>query len=165
VFEGELAEACAPSHYNIGLLAYGVLLGGTLSGKYLNGYENSKGRHTLFAGESNEEGGIARGWCTVRLVFSPLVLLHGHTLLTAPVARSLPTVPAACIDEGLNNADVDRAACCAAPCCAVPCCVPAGFQPRYHCKRAMAATQDVVDLAQAKGMSPATLAQAWAASR
>jgi hypothetical protein len=26
-FEGELAEACAPSNYNIGLLAYGVLAG------------------------------------------------------------------------------------------------------------------------------------------
>lgn len=92
VFEGELAEACAPSHYNIGLLSYGVLLGGTLSGKYLNGYEapaSSKGRHALFQ----------------------------------------------------------------------------GFQPRYHSKRAMAATQDLVDLAKAKGLSPATLAQAWAASR
>jgi len=51
VFEGELAEACAPSHYNIGLLSYGVLLGGTLSGKYLNGYDHSKGRHALFQGE------------------------------------------------------------------------------------------------------------------
>jgi aryl-alcohol dehydrogenase-like predicted oxidoreductase len=27
VFEGDLAEACAPSNYNIGLLAYGVLAG------------------------------------------------------------------------------------------------------------------------------------------
>jgi uncharacterized membrane protein YjjP (DUF1212 family) len=44
-------------------------------------------------------------------------------------------------------------------------CVCAGFQPRYHCKRAMAATQDLVDLAKSKGLSPATLAQAWAASR
>jgi aryl-alcohol dehydrogenase-like predicted oxidoreductase len=55
VYEGELAEACAPSHYNIGLLSYGVLLGGTLSGKYLNGYEapaSSKGRHALFQGGS-----------------------------------------------------------------------------------------------------------------
>jgi aryl-alcohol dehydrogenase-like predicted oxidoreductase len=26
-FEGELAEACAPRNYNIGLLAYGVLAG------------------------------------------------------------------------------------------------------------------------------------------
>jgi hypothetical protein len=45
------------------------------------------------------------------------------------------------------------------------CASAAGFQPRYHCKRAMAATQDVVELAKAKGMSPATLAQAWAAGR
>mgnify|MGYP001807076823 CR=1 FL=1 len=41
----------------------------------------------------------------------------------------------------------------------------AGFQARYHAKRAMAATQDLVDLAKSKGLSPATLAQAWAASR
>lgn len=55
VFEGELAEACAPSNYNIGLLSYGVLLGGTLSGKYLNGYEHSKGRHSLFQGEGVQD--------------------------------------------------------------------------------------------------------------
>lgn len=34
-FEGELAEACAPSHYNIGLLPWSVLCGGALTGKYL----------------------------------------------------------------------------------------------------------------------------------
>ncbi len=44
-FEPELAEACAPRHLNIGLLVYGALCGGTLSGKYLNGgAENA--RHT-----------------------------------------------------------------------------------------------------------------------
>mmetsp|Transcript_22255 Transcript_22255/g.38204 ORF Transcript_22255/g.38204 Transcript_22255/m.38204 type:complete len:361 (+) Transcript_22255:103-1185(+) len=47
-FESELAEACAPSHFNIGLLAYGPLAGGSLSGKYLNGASNPKARHTLF---------------------------------------------------------------------------------------------------------------------
>ncbi len=31
-FDEELAEACAPSHYNVSLLAYGPLAGGTLSG-------------------------------------------------------------------------------------------------------------------------------------
>lgn len=35
-FEGELAEACAPSHYNISLLPYSILSGGFLSGKYLD---------------------------------------------------------------------------------------------------------------------------------
>lgn len=34
-FETELAEACSPSHYNIGLLPWSILAGGTLSGKYL----------------------------------------------------------------------------------------------------------------------------------
>jgi hypothetical protein len=63
VFEGELAEACAPSNYNIGLLSYGVLLGGTLSGKYLNGYEHSKGRHALFEGERPGFLGQGRGQC------------------------------------------------------------------------------------------------------
>lgn len=33
-FEYELAEACAPSNYNIGLLPCSVLAGGTLTGKY-----------------------------------------------------------------------------------------------------------------------------------
>lgn len=36
-YEGELAETCAPHHHNLGLLAYGVLNGGALSGKYLAG--------------------------------------------------------------------------------------------------------------------------------
>ena len=33
-FEPELAETCAPRHHNLGLLAYGALCGGTLTGKY-----------------------------------------------------------------------------------------------------------------------------------
>lgn len=33
-FETELAEACAPSNYNIGLLPWSILGGGVLSGKY-----------------------------------------------------------------------------------------------------------------------------------
>jgi len=36
-FETELAEACAPSHYNIGLLPWTPLAGGALTGKYLGG--------------------------------------------------------------------------------------------------------------------------------
>jgi len=34
-FETELAEACAPSHYNLGLLPWSPLAGGVLTGKYL----------------------------------------------------------------------------------------------------------------------------------
>lgn len=41
-FEAELAEACAPSHYNISLLPYSILGGGSLSGKY-SGKMNSDG--------------------------------------------------------------------------------------------------------------------------
>lgn len=33
-FEGELAEACAPRNFNIGLLPWSILAGGTLTGKY-----------------------------------------------------------------------------------------------------------------------------------
>jgi len=36
-FETELAEACAPSHFNIGLLPWSVLAGGVLTGKYRHG--------------------------------------------------------------------------------------------------------------------------------
>jgi aryl-alcohol dehydrogenase-like predicted oxidoreductase len=82
VYEGELAEACAPSNYNIGLLAYGVLLGGTLSGKYLNGYEHSKGRHSLFAGESWGDRGVesdnTKVVCVV--VFTTPSAVGGHTM-------------------------------------------------------------------------------------
>ncbi|CAD7696188.1 unnamed protein product [Ostreobium quekettii] len=46
-FEMELAEACSRRHYNIGLLAYGPLAGGTLSGKY-QGQGTYDSRHTLF---------------------------------------------------------------------------------------------------------------------
>ena len=34
-FEGDLAETCSRRHHNVSLLAYGVLNGGALSGKYL----------------------------------------------------------------------------------------------------------------------------------
>ena len=36
-FEGNLAEACAPHHWNLGLLPYGPLAGGTLTDKYFGG--------------------------------------------------------------------------------------------------------------------------------
>ncbi len=32
-----MAETCAPAHHNLSLLAYGVLNGGALTGKYLDG--------------------------------------------------------------------------------------------------------------------------------
>eukprot|EP01026_Neomeris_dumetosa_P030395 TRINITY_DN24332_c0_g1_i8.p1 TRINITY_DN24332_c0_g1~~TRINITY_DN24332_c0_g1_i8.p1 ORF type:complete len:183 (-),score=15.21 TRINITY_DN24332_c0_g1_i8:195-743(-) len=47
-FERELAEACSPRNFNVGLMAYGVLAGGTLSGKYLDGAIPSNSRHTIF---------------------------------------------------------------------------------------------------------------------
>jgi len=47
-FETELAEACAPKNFNIGLLPWSVLAGGTLSGKYLGGKKPEGARHVLY---------------------------------------------------------------------------------------------------------------------
>uniref|UniRef100_A0A7S0ZKV1 NADP-dependent oxidoreductase domain-containing protein n=1 Tax=Timspurckia oligopyrenoides TaxID=708627 RepID=A0A7S0ZKV1_9RHOD len=51
-FETELAEACAPHHYNIGLLPWSVLAGGALSGKYVLNNNNKEAlknsRNVLF---------------------------------------------------------------------------------------------------------------------
>lgn len=89
-FEQDLAEACAPRNYNIGLLAYGALSGGTLAGKYLDGnIPGPNSRHVKFP----------------------------------------------------------------------------GFQPRYHAPRTMAAAADYAALAKAHGLTPAQLAQAWAAKQ
>lgn len=84
-FDGELAEACAPGNHDLGLLAYGALCGGTLSGK---GYAEGC-RHQRF---------------------------------------------------------------------------PA-FQSRYHCPKSRDAAARYAAVAAAAGLSPATLALAWAYSR
>jgi len=47
-FETELAEACARSNYNIGLLPWTPLGGGALSGKYLPGADPNNGRLVRF---------------------------------------------------------------------------------------------------------------------
>eukprot|EP00899_Mesostigma_viride_P029527 jgi/Mesvir1/975/Mv17523-RA.1 len=47
-FETELAEACAPSNYNIPLLAWSPLAGGVLSGKYCDGVMPAGARFTEF---------------------------------------------------------------------------------------------------------------------
>lgn len=49
-FEGELAETCSSLNCNLGLLAYGALNGGALTGKYAQGAKPAKSRHTLFPG-------------------------------------------------------------------------------------------------------------------
>ncbi|CAJ1443449.1 unnamed protein product [Effrenium voratum] len=48
LFEYELAEACAVSNLNVGLLAYSILAGGSLSGKYRGGKAPENCRHTKF---------------------------------------------------------------------------------------------------------------------
>ena len=47
-FESELAEACAESNYNIGLLPWTPLGGGALTGKYLNGARPKSARLVKF---------------------------------------------------------------------------------------------------------------------
>jgi aryl-alcohol dehydrogenase-like predicted oxidoreductase len=85
-FASELAETCSSANHNVGLLAYGALCGGTLSGK-----------------------------------------------------------PAS--TEGSRHARFPN------------------FQARYHSERSRAAATRYADIARAAGMSPATLALAWAYSR
>lgn len=48
----DLVEVCHPNNYNIGLLAYSPLGGGSLSGKYLdiNSEAAKRGRLNLFPG-------------------------------------------------------------------------------------------------------------------
>jgi aryl-alcohol dehydrogenase-like predicted oxidoreductase len=48
-FETELAEACAPSNFNVGLLPWTPLAGGALSGKYLDGARPADARLTKYA--------------------------------------------------------------------------------------------------------------------
>ena len=48
-FETELAEACAPSNFNVGLLPWTPLAGGALSGKYLKGARPADARLTKYS--------------------------------------------------------------------------------------------------------------------
>lgn len=47
-FETELAETCAPHHYGVGLMPYGVLAGGVLTGKYLDDTAEPGSRHLKY---------------------------------------------------------------------------------------------------------------------
>ncbi|CEM18531.1 unnamed protein product [Vitrella brassicaformis CCMP3155] len=47
-FEYELAEACSPRYHNIAGVHYGLLAGGSLTGKYNTANKPTKSRHTLF---------------------------------------------------------------------------------------------------------------------
>ena len=48
-FESELAEACRRDNHNLSLIAYGVLNGGALSGKYLENNADSEARFNFVA--------------------------------------------------------------------------------------------------------------------
>lgn len=131
--------ACA---YACRLLAYGVLAGGTLTGKYSQeGADTTRARHTLFPG--------ARA-----------------RLVAAAVALVLAAARCCCRrSAGLLLGSSRSCATHHAPGLAAAACLPPGFQPRYHAPRSQAATKDLVALAASKGISAAVLAQAWAASR
>mmetsp|Transcript_23246 Transcript_23246/g.57713 ORF Transcript_23246/g.57713 Transcript_23246/m.57713 type:complete len:261 (+) Transcript_23246:3-785(+) len=47
-FESEMAEACSPLNFNIGLMPWSVLAGGALTGKYLGGEVPEGSRQALF---------------------------------------------------------------------------------------------------------------------
>lgn len=97
-FEAELAEACAPSNFNIGLLPWSILAGGTLTGKYNGKLDDS---------------------------YDP-------------------------IDKSLDKARFVMFK---------------SFQGRFISKTVFEETQKYMDLAKSKGMSVATLAQAFCKSR
>jgi len=47
-FEGELAEACSPAHFDLGLLPWSAMAGGALSGKYLDGAADPSWRQEIW---------------------------------------------------------------------------------------------------------------------
>jgi len=48
LFETELAEACSPSNFDLGLLPWSAMAGGALSGKYLDGAKDDKWRMNIW---------------------------------------------------------------------------------------------------------------------
>ena len=75
-FESGLAEACAPSHCNLGLLPYGPLAGGTLTAKYTepDAQPDERARHVRWPDFQASEHASLRLWvppkhraCTVPL--------------------------------------------------------------------------------------------------
>jgi aryl-alcohol dehydrogenase-like predicted oxidoreductase len=137
------------------LLAYGVLAGGTLSGKYQDGAKPAKSRHTDFPGgcEGGSSFRFQRGGSFVRSRVSGVNRgrvgqsgVHGGS-------HSLTTRKPSCRASCTNELAVCRT------------CLLAEFQSRYHNPRTLAAAAEYAALAKRVGLSPATLAQAWAASR
>lgn len=97
-FEGDLAEACAPSNFNVGLLPWSILAGGTLTGKYHSKLDDN---------------------------FDP-------------------------VDKSLKEARYVKFK---------------WFQERFVSKQTLATTEVYREIAQEKGMSVATLAQAFCKTR
>ncbi|KAH8072075.1 oxidoreductase [Aureococcus anophagefferens] len=78
-FETELAEACSPLHGDVGLVAYGVLCGGTLAGKYSFGRKPAgEARHKNMPGFQSRYTSAA----TLKAAedYEDLAKAHGMTL-------------------------------------------------------------------------------------
>jgi aryl-alcohol dehydrogenase-like predicted oxidoreductase len=85
-FEGHLAEACAPSNYNVGLLPWSVLCGGVLSHKY--------GKGGPAAGRTDLGGARFQRWPQFqRRFYAPRALAAGEKY--AAIAREAGLTPAA----------------------------------------------------------------------
>ena len=84
-FETELAEACSPLHGDVGLVAYGVLCGGTLAGKYSFGRKPAgEARHKNMPGFQSRYTSAA----TLKAAedYEELAKAHGMTVLQLSLA-------------------------------------------------------------------------------
>ncbi|KAH8054874.1 oxidoreductase [Aureococcus anophagefferens] len=84
-FETELAEACSPLHGDVGLVAYGVLCGGTLAGKYSFGRKPpGEARHKNMPGFQSRYTSAA----TLKAAedYEELAKAHGMTVLQLSLA-------------------------------------------------------------------------------
>ncbi|RVW33381.1 Protein tas [Vitis vinifera] len=91
-FEIDLVEVCHPNNYNIGLLAYSPLGGGSLSGKYLdiNSEAAKRGRLNLFPGYMERYNRSIAKEATIE--YTKVAKKHGLTLvqLALGFARDRP---------------------------------------------------------------------------
>ena len=101
-FEPELAEACAPRNFNMHLLVYGGLAGGTLSGKYHRD-PKAQGRHNAFPQfQPRYHGPLARAATAKYLALAQELDMSGTELALAWLL-SLPYVGS--VITGATNPD------------------------------------------------------------
>ena len=101
-FETELAEACAPSHYDIGLLPWTPLAGGALTGKYLHGKKPAEGRLVKFPAFMQRYLS-ARGGASVGI-------MHG-SLLAKCTSSTFLSVSSLSVTRSASNASMFSLSC------------------------------------------------------